>query len=95
MVWYSMETECAICLERLTADVNNSVLKCKHSFHTSCLLKLMHHCTKTTQSSIQCPDARKSSKTTFPAWREEFSPTALGPRTTDPLGLFKPKIYSP
>jgi len=24
-----------------------------------------------------------------------FSPTALGPRTTDPLGFNKPKIYSP
>ena len=26
---------------------------------------------------------------------KKFSPTALGPRTTDPLGLNKPKIYSP
>ena len=53
---------CTICIEDFENDIlltPVTTLKCKHMYHTECLLKYLYHCDNTAR---KCPTCRKTIK---------------------------------
>ena len=49
---YSQRIECPICYEVIRIHSDYSITKCKHKFHTSCIIK------QTRQNTFNCPICR-------------------------------------
>jgi hypothetical protein len=54
----NIDDDCCICLEPFDHRANLVVTKCKHCFHSPCLLKLIDHAKRRANAPISCPLCR-------------------------------------